>query len=119
MAVEIRHVERDELVDWMRAMHVGFHQPTAAERLAPGAEDFAGQIDWDRIVGAFDRGLPVATFRSYAMEVCVPGGRHVTADAITNITVSPTHRRRGLLGAMMAADLAAAAERGEPLAILV
>src|SRR4051794_39719922 len=120
MGVEIRHVERQDLADWLRALRVGFHQPAAgADRLVEIAEDFAGQVDWDRIVGAFDGGRTVATFRSYPMEVCVPGPRLVTADAVTNITVSPTHRRRGLLRQMMAADLAAAAERGEPLAILV
>src|SRR3954471_2360139 len=118
MTVEIRTVERDELGGWLAALRVGFHQGTPEDREA-GEEDFAGQVDWSRMAGAFDDGRVVATFRSFAMSVCVPGGRQVVADAITNITVSPTHRRRGLLRQMMAADLAAAAERGEPLAILV
>src|SRR4051794_37909260 len=118
MTLEIRMVERDELGGWLAALRVGFHQGTPEDREA-GEEDFAGQVDWSRMAGAFDDGRVVATFRSYAMSVCVPGGRQVVADAITNITVSPTHRRRGLLRQMMAADLAAAAERGEPLAILV
>src|SRR5205807_506491 len=61
---------------------------------------------------------PRATFRSFATPLTVPGGE-VAADAITNITVSPTHRRRRLLSTMIEADLAAAAERGDPVAILV
>jgi predicted acetyltransferase len=42
----------------------------------------------------------------------------VVADAVTNVTVTATHRRRGLLTAMMRADLDAAVGRGEALAIL-
>ncbi len=41
------------------------------------------------------------------------------ADAVTNVTVSPTHRRRGLLTRMMAQDLAGAKERGDVVATLI
>jgi predicted acetyltransferase len=61
----------------------------------------------------------VATFRSFATELTVPGGAFVPASAISGVTVLPTHRRRGLLRAMMLEELAAARGRGEPLAILV
>src|SRR3954453_20220382 len=136
MSLEIRTVERDELGDWLASLRVGFHQGRPEDPGA-GEEDFAGLVDWSRMVGAFDGCRAVATFRSYAMSVCVPGGRQVVANAITNITVSPTHPRRGLLRQIMAAtappplgrrgwfrqiraaDLRAVAERGEPLAILV
>jgi predicted acetyltransferase len=43
----------------------------------------------------------------------------VPADAISNVTVTPTHRRRGLLTRMMAQDLAAAKERGDVVATLI
>jgi predicted acetyltransferase len=43
----------------------------------------------------------------------------VTSAALTNVTVAPTHRRQGLLRRMLDPDLAAAQERGEPLAILI
>ena len=42
-----------------------------------------------------------------------------TAAALTNVTVSATHRRQGLLRQMITAALAAAAERGEHLGILI
>ncbi len=45
--------------------------------------------------------------------------RAVRADAISSVTVAPTHRRRGLLTAMMTADLTAAVERGVPVAVLI
>jgi predicted acetyltransferase len=50
----------------------------------------------------------------------VPGGALLDADAITNVTVTATHRRRGLATRLMAHDLRAAKEeRGEALAILI
>jgi predicted acetyltransferase len=52
-------------------------------------------------------------------ELTLPGGTTVPASAITAVTVLPTHRRRGILRRMMAADLDASIERGEPLAILI
>ena len=47
------------------------------------------------------------------------GGGAVPADAISNVTVSPTHRRRGLLTRMMAEDLTAAKDRGDVVATLI
>ena len=37
--------------------------------------------------------------------------------ALTNVTVAPTHRRRGLLRRMITNDLRSAADRGEPVGI--
>ena len=73
----------------------------------------------ERTLGAFDGGRCVATFRSFAQELTVVGGRLVPADAISNVTVTSTHRRRGLLTRMMARDLAAAKERGDVVATLI
>src|SRR5205807_5236773 len=101
------------------ALRVGFHQARAdAGRDRAWLEDWAEEVDWSRIHGAFADGRVVATFRSFATPLTVPGGQ-VAADAITNITVSPTHRRQRLLSTMIESDLAAAAERGDPVAILV
>src|SRR3954447_19307514 len=119
MTVEIRPIDPAELEAWESAMRVGFHQPEPKPDDARArAEHFAGEMDWPRAHGAFDGGRVVATFRSYATELTVPGGV-VTADAVTNVTVAPTHRRRGILSTLMRDDLAAAGARGEPVAILV
>src|SRR4051794_13304688 len=119
MAVDIRSIGPDDLSAWDAAMRVGFHQPEPAPE-ARRARDahFGAEMDWPRAFGAFDDGRVAATFRSFATELTVPGGV-VTADAITNVTVAPTHRRRGILSTLMRNDLAAAAGRGEPVAILV
>jgi predicted acetyltransferase len=61
----------------------------------------------------------VGTFRTFAQELTVPGGAVLPADAVTNVTVSPTHRRRGLLTRMMRTALEAAKERGDAVASLI
>jgi predicted acetyltransferase len=61
----------------------------------------------------------VGTLRSLPFELTVPGGRTVSANGITLVTVSATHRRRGLLTGMIGADLGAAAERGDAVSILI
>jgi predicted acetyltransferase len=61
----------------------------------------------------------VATYVSWDTHVSVPGGGRVAADAVSGVTVLPTHRRRGILTRMIVADLADAAERGLPVAILI
>jgi predicted acetyltransferase len=47
------------------------------------------------------------------------GGARLPASAVSNVTVSPTHRRRGLLSRMMEAELAEAKERGEVVSTLI
>jgi predicted acetyltransferase len=116
---EIRPIDRSELGAWEASMRIGFHQPEPKPDEARARDEhFAGEMDWARSFGAFDGGRVVATFRSFPTELTVPGGV-VAADAITNVTVAPTHRRRGILSALMRDDLAAAVDRGEPVAILV
>lgn len=61
---------------------------------------------------------PVATFTSWAKEINVGGGTLLPLHMITDVTVAPTHRRRGLLQRLMTEDLTEAAARGLPLAAL-
>ncbi|MET8897575.1 GNAT family N-acetyltransferase [Streptomyces albogriseolus] len=115
--IDVRPVEESEFPDWQRAMNVGFlHQPTMSEEVLDARR---AQFTPGRSTAAFDGGRCVATFRSFAQELTAVGGAVVPADAVTNVTVSPTHRRRGLLTRMMAQDLAAAKERGDVVATLI
>jgi hypothetical protein len=76
-------------------------------------------LDLTRVLGAFDGDRCVGTMRSMPRMLTVPEGAEVAASAITNVTVSPTHRRRGVLSRMMARELAGSHARGEAVAILV
>ncbi|MEV6422335.1 GNAT family N-acetyltransferase [Streptomyces sp. NPDC051662] len=115
--VDVRTVTETEYPDWLRALDTGFlRAPGASDEQAPAR---TAHFQPDRTRGAFDEGRCVATFRSFAQQLTVVGGAVLPADAVSNVTVSPTHRRRGLLSRMMAADLAAAKERGDAVATLV
>ncbi|MFD5377918.1 GNAT family N-acetyltransferase [Streptomyces griseoincarnatus] len=115
--IDVRPIDTSEFPDWQRAMNIGFlHQPDLSEEVLDARR---AQFTPGRSTGAFDGGRCVATFRSFAQELTAVGGAAVPADAVTNVTVSPTHRRRGLLTRMMAQDLAAAKERGDVVATLI
>ncbi|MFE5974561.1 GNAT family N-acetyltransferase [Streptomyces sp. NPDC056460] len=117
MTVDVRAVTESEFPDWQRALRTGFLRPPVVsdEEVA----DRLPHVDLARTAGAFDGDRIVATFRSFRQEVSTVGGGSLTADAITQVTVSPTHRRRGLLSRMMSGDLAAAKERGDAIATLI
>ncbi|VXC07309.1 GNAT family N-acetyltransferase [Nocardioides sp. AX2bis] len=68
--------------------------------------------------GTATAAIPVATFTSFDKTLAVGDGRVLDLHMITDVTVSPAHRRRGLTRRLMTADLADAAARGLPLAAL-
>ncbi|MFG2955972.1 GNAT family N-acetyltransferase [Streptomyces sp. NPDC048291] len=116
-AVEVRPITEPDLADWNRALSTGFLQrPTLSpDQLAARRRQFVP----GRLLGAFDGPRCVATFRSFDQELTAVGGAILPADAISNVTVTATHRRRGLLTRMMSQDLAAAKERGDVVATLI
>src|SRR5205814_3357820 len=68
-------------------------------------------------LAAWDDGVAVGGSGSFPFRLSIPGGE-LGAAGITVVGVSPTHRRRGVMRAMLEAHVAAAHERGEPLATL-
>jgi predicted acetyltransferase len=101
---------------WIRAMMAAFLGPRPGpEEIATMAASYAGQ----RLRGVYETAdtSPVATLRSWDTAMTVPGGE-VAADAISSIGVRATHRRRGLLRALLVDDLAEAVRAGTPVAAL-
>ncbi len=74
-------------------------------------------FELERMHAAFDGGAIVGGAGAYTFRLTVPGGL-LPAAGVTIVGVLPTHRRRGILRAMMRAQLDDVHERGEPLAIL-
>ncbi|KAA0023603.1 GNAT family N-acetyltransferase [Antrihabitans cavernicola] len=71
-----------------------------------------------RLTAAWSDGKIVATYRCWDDQLAVPGAT-LTADLISTVTVSPTHRRMGLLTAMIRPDLLRAKESGTAVAYLI
>ena len=115
MSLEVRTIHAADIYGWVGCMGMGF--------LTSHAEGFAeymlGDMDLARTWGAFDGDTAVGTLRSFATHLTVPGPSPIPANALTNVTVAPTHRRRGLLTRMITGELRAAAGRGEPVSILI
>src|SRR4051794_41979897 len=76
--MDIRTVGRDEVADWLACTQVAFHSPIGD---ADAAERFAERTDLSRMQAAFDGDRLVATYRSFATELTVPGGAFVPACA--------------------------------------
>ncbi len=110
---------------WGEALARGFHDGRMSDEAVAVWLDGA-RADGMRLRGVWPEqsvvasgSLPVATYASWAGgPLNVGGGAMLPIHLITDVTVSPTHRRRGLLRALMSEDLADAAARGLPLAAL-
>ncbi len=73
--------------------------------------------EFDRTLAFFEGAEIVATAGIFSYEMTVPGGT-LRCGGVTRVSVLTTHRRRGLLTAMMRRQLDDMHERGEPLAAL-
>ncbi|GAB2466041.1 putative GNAT family N-acetyltransferase [Jatrophihabitans fulvus] len=77
----------------------------------------------DRLWAVVDHGAVVGTLATEARTITVPGAdgstNVVPVDAVTGVSVSATHRRRGLLRRMITQSLADARDRGDALSVLI
>jgi predicted acetyltransferase len=108
------------LITWLQAENRGFHGgrmpqakldvqlPHLAHRRTTGV--------WDP--DAADAESPVATVSTWVMDLTVPGETSIPAWAVSAVSVSPTHRRRGIARALLEAELRTAVSLDVPVAIL-
>jgi predicted acetyltransferase len=115
MAIEIRRVRPDELGASVEALTAAFLERPDVDAVV---KELSPRWDLDRVWVAHDGERVCGTFRSWATEITVPGGGRLPAAAVSGVTVLPTHRRRGILRGMVAAEHAAIRERGEAMALL-
>ena len=92
--MQVRTIEQQELVAWVAANHVPFLETGS---ITDEAEYRRTRIDFERTWATFDGEQIVGTLRSFETPLTVPGGEQLAVDAVTNVAVSPTHRRRGVM----------------------
>ena len=111
--MELRPATRAEYEQFSVAVMTAFHR----EFTDDDRERYDRIDEPERSLAWFDDGRIVATTAAFTRTITVPGAA-VGCAAVTAVAVVPTHRRRGLLTAMMRRQLDDVRERGEPLAAL-
>jgi predicted acetyltransferase len=110
----LRPATPEEWGPWLQAMSGAFGE-TPTEPYLTTAPPVA---EMDRSLGLFEDDQVVATAGIYSRTLTVPGGV-VPCAGVTWVTVAPTHRRRGVLTAMMRRQLTELHEQErEPVAAL-
>jgi predicted acetyltransferase len=123
-AMEVRHpIPIDEAEGWTAAMVTAHLGSVSDEQFPERVERTRRNWIPERTWGATDHGRWVATLWTEPRAMTVPGFNGAVADiptdALTRVAVTATHRRRGLLRAMLTDSLRAAADRGDPVSILI
>jgi predicted acetyltransferase len=103
----------DEFTEAFLAIGQYFGAEPKEERM----KRFTESLPFDRMFAARENGRTIGGAGSFPFTMTVPGGQ-VRCAGVTVVGVYPTHRRRGVLRAMMRAQLDDVRERGEPVAAL-
>ncbi|MEY2436203.1 MAG: hypothetical protein QOF97_1039 [Acidimicrobiaceae bacterium] len=113
----VRQIGEDDFADYLRCMGTGFHfgRDVSDERVEFMRTHFTDTARY----GAYVDGALSGTTGAFMTELTVPGDRVVPCSAVTQVTVLPTHRRRGLLTEMMGVHLADAVDGGAVVAMLI
>lgn len=112
MAPELRGVDDETYPAFVRNM-----ERTFGFDYNPDEDTFRSILDTDRAFGHFQGDEVVSTIAAYSLEMTVPGNV-APCGGTTVVTVSPAHRRRGLLTEMMKRHFEDVLQREEPIAAL-
>ncbi|MGO9872440.1 MAG: GNAT family N-acetyltransferase [Acidimicrobiia bacterium] len=114
MPLDVRPITDDELATMLEVDRRGFGvAPRTPDRADSWVRD-----ETDRTQCAFENGTMVGCSRAYTFELTMPGGARVPVAGVSSVAVQPTHRRRGLLTAMIGALHDDARARGEVASVL-
>ncbi|MCX4635560.1 GNAT family N-acetyltransferase [Streptomyces sp. P9-2B-2] len=117
--MEIRSTTDEDLDVFVDTLHAAFGRfpetPTEG-----GGGVWWSALEMDRSVLAMTAdGRPVGTAGAYSFELTLPGEILAPAAGVTSVGVLPSHRRQGVLSAMMRHQLAELRARGEFLSVLL
>jgi predicted acetyltransferase len=114
VGVDIRSIKPDEGDALSRMLFTAFGESATDEKVRD-------ELEWaetDRLLGAEEDGRWVGAAGAYTFTMTLPGGSTLPVAGVTWVGVLPTHRRRGVLTAMMDFQLDDIAARGEAVAVL-
>lgn len=113
-SVRLREVPESDIERALALAHLVFHESPDDERRKQQQQMLSGCLR----IGAYDGEELVGFAAAHPFTVSVPGGGDLACPGLSYVSVAPTHRRRGVLSAMMAELFARCAEQGAPLAAL-
>ncbi|MEV7770379.1 GNAT family N-acetyltransferase [Kitasatospora sp. NPDC086791] len=117
--MEIRSTTDQDLGVFVDTLHAAFARFPGAPA-EDGSGVFWSAFEMDRaLLAVTPEGKPVGTAGAYSFELTLPGAAVVPVPGITAVGVLPSHRRRGVLTAMMRHQLAELRGRGEFLSVLL
>jgi predicted acetyltransferase len=111
---EIRNISEAELEPYSMQISRTFGHDYHPEYLDVRKQLF----EFDRNLATLDGGQIVGTAGIYSFQMQVPGGEALGCAGVTMVTVRSTHRRQGVVTALMRRQLHDVRDAGEPLAAL-
>jgi len=118
VAMEIRPTTDDDFDVFVDTLYAAFGR--FPEAPVEGRGFIWSALEMDRnLLAVSPEGRPVGTAGAYSFELTLPGEILVPAAAVTFVGVLPSHRRQGVLTAMMRAQLDDLRVRGELLSVLL
>ncbi|MDX6315544.1 MAG: hypothetical protein QOF44_5008 [Streptomyces sp.] len=116
--MEIRPTTDQDLDVFVDTLHAAFGR--FPETPAEGGGLWWSALEMDRgLLAMTADGRPVGTAAAYSFELTLPGGISVPAAGVSFVGVLPSHRRQGVLSAMMRHQLTGLRARGEFLSVLL
>ena len=116
--MEIRPTTDQDLDVFVDTLHAAFGRFPEAPPAGGGVWWSALEMDRNLLAMTAD-GRPVGTAAAYSFELTLPGGILAPAAGVTAVGVLPSHRRQGVLTAMMRHQLTELRARGEFLSVLL
>jgi predicted acetyltransferase len=110
----IRPVAEDELAGFLAVDQHASHGTPLSER---AHANLLARLEFDRTLAALDGDTIIGTAGVFSFQMRVPGAMAAVA-GVSLVAVLPSHRRQGILSALMGRQLADVSERGEAVAVL-
>lgn len=114
MPIEYRPITDEEFPAFNRAEARAFLHHRREEEISLNRKRF----EVERSIAALDGTEIVGTIGAYSLQMTAPGGAFVPTAGVTDATVQPTHRRRGVFTELVHRQFDEIRGRGEPLAAL-